>query len=143
MFLPTANRGLLIEPLISVALVFFAALLANRVAFRQRFGNALVKTILHTVFFAAAALAWLYYRQTTTPPLFDFITARAVDIMVPVAFSTIVVFCLMIVGNLITFSDRLVNAGATTVLFALLYGAVLYGVRSPSVPGNLSDLLFL
>jgi hypothetical protein len=143
MFLPSVHRGLLLGVVVSVVLVFIAAFLANQVAFRQRFGNALVKTILHTLFFAAVALAWLYYRQTAAPPVIGFITSRLVDIVIPTAFSALIVFCVMLVGKLITFSGRLMNAVATTIVFALAYAAVLYGIRSPAVPGNLVDLVFL
>src|SRR4051794_20881079 len=74
MFLATAQRGWLFSVLISVVLVLLAAVVANKIAFRHRFGNALLKTFSHAVLFGGAGLAWWYYaKKTPTPSIVDFI----------------------------------------------------------------------
>jgi hypothetical protein len=144
MFLPTAQRGWLVAVLISLVLVVVAALATNQVAFRHRFGNALLKTILHALLFSALSLAWWYFaRAIPTPSIADFIAARARDLIVPLAFSAILVFCAMLVANFLTFSDRLSNVVAAALVFAVFYGGVVYAINTLPLAGNLADLAFL
>lgn len=44
----------------------------------------------------------------------------------PVLFAAIIVFIVDLVGNMITFSNRLANALVTAVLFTGLFGALVY-----------------
>jgi hypothetical protein len=144
MFLPTAQRGWIVAVLISLALVLVAALVTNQIAFRNRFGNALLKTVLHAVLFGAAGLAFVYFAKTTpTPSITAFIIERTVDLIWPVAFGAILVFCAMILANLVTFRDRSANTVATGLVFAILYGGVVYALDKVPLGGNLVDLLFL
>jgi hypothetical protein len=144
MFLPTAQRGWLVAVLISLVLVVVAALATNQVAFRHRLGNALLKTILHALLFSAVGLAlWYFARAIPRPNIPDFIAARASDLIVPLTFSAILVFCAMLVANFLTFRDRLVNVIAAALVFAVFYGGVVYAINNLSLGGNLADLVFL
>jgi hypothetical protein len=144
MFLPTAQRGWLVAVLISLAPLVLAALAINQIAFRHRFGNALLKTILHALLFSAVGLAWWYFaRAIPRPNVADFIVARARDLIVPLAFSGILVFCAMLLANFLTFSDRLLNVVAAALVFAVFYGGVVYAINNLSLSGNLADLVFL
>jgi hypothetical protein len=44
----------------------------------------------------------------------------------PVLIASIVVFIIDLIGNSITFANRWVNALATAVLFAIVFGALVY-----------------
>jgi hypothetical protein len=144
MLLPTVQRGWLVSVLVSAALLLLAAFVINQIAFKHRFGNAFLKTILHAGLFGGTGLAWWYYLQATPPPsILDFITTRAADLTVPVAFSAVLVFFAMLVGNVIAFNNRLTNLAATALVFGLMYGGVLYAIRTLPLGGNLADLVFL
>jgi hypothetical protein len=124
--------------------VLLATLVINQIAFKHRFANAFLKTTLHAGLFGGTGLAWWYYLQTTPPAsILDFITTRTADLTVPVAFSTVLVFSAMLVGNLIAFNNRLTNVAATALVFALMYGGVVYAIRTLPLGGNLADLVFL
>ena len=144
MFFPTAQRGWVIAIVISVGLVFLTALLVNQVAFRNRFGNALLKTVVHTVLFGAAGLAWWYYtKRTPTPSVTEFVRTRILDLTLPVAFNLVFVLVLMFLANLISFTNRLRNTVATVLLFAVIFVGAVYGIRAIPFGGNLLDVIFL
>lgn len=129
--------------LISLALVAFATLLINQVAFKHRFGNALLKTILHAVLFAGVGAAMWYSAQRTPPPsVVQFIVGRAGGLVGPVGFSAVVVFLAMLLGNLLAFGNRLANVAATTLVFAAIYGGVVYALTTLPIAGTLTDLIF-
>jgi zinc transporter ZupT len=44
----------------------------------------------------------------------------------PVLFAAVIVFVVDLIGNLITFSNRFANALVTAILFAGLFGALVY-----------------
>lgn len=44
----------------------------------------------------------------------------------PVLFAAVIVFIVDLIGNVITFSNRVVNALVTAVLFAALFGGLVY-----------------
>ena len=144
MLLQTAQRGWLVAVLMSVGLVVLTALVINQIAFKHRFGNALLKTIVHAVLFGGTGLAlWYYAKKTPTPSIVDFVVTRAADLTVPVAFSAVLVFFAMLVGNLVAFNNRLANVAATALVFTAMYGGVVYAIRTLSLGGNLADLVFL
>ncbi|MET0432487.1 MAG: hypothetical protein ABWX70_00655 [Hyphomicrobium sp.] len=44
----------------------------------------------------------------------------------PVLIGAVVVFILDLIGNLISFSNRILNALATAIVFAIVFGGLLY-----------------
>jgi hypothetical protein len=44
----------------------------------------------------------------------------------PVLIGSVIVFILDLVGNLISFSNRVLNALATAIVFAIVFGGLLY-----------------
>jgi hypothetical protein len=44
----------------------------------------------------------------------------------PVLIGSLIVFVLDLIGNLISFSNRVVNALATAIVFAIVFGGLLY-----------------
>lgn len=44
----------------------------------------------------------------------------------PVLLGAVIVFVLDLVGNLISFSNRVLNALATAIIFAIVFGGLLY-----------------
>lgn len=44
----------------------------------------------------------------------------------PVLYGAVIVFILDLIGNLISFSNRVLNALATAIIFAIVFGGLLY-----------------
>lgn len=50
-----------------------------------------------------------------------------------------IVFVIALLGNVLSFSNRFVNALVTAVLFALFYGALAYGIDKTMLPADLQS----
>jgi hypothetical protein len=151
MFLPEAANQftLVLAPLVSVALVIIAALIANAIVFPSIVGNALVKVLVQAAMFFVLKMAYLMYRvwpayikQTTTPSIGDFIVRRARDVGVSVAASAVFFFIVALVANAIAHRKRGPNIWATVIVFALAYAAVIYGSQTTSFISTVLDALF-
>jgi len=136
-------------PLVSLLIVLVASLLANRISFGSILANALVKVIVHAPIFFALKMSYLMYRawpfyikQTTTPSVGDFIVRRAPDVAPSVAASAAFLFVVALVANAIAHGDRARNVWVTGLVFALAYGAFVYGVRTYPGLGMLVDAFF-
>ena len=117
MFMPADYSWL--EPVIVMsAIVFVVGLIGNILSFESRFGNALVTAVLFGVL--AAALSFFLFpvnsRTIATPANLAWLE--------PVLVASAIVFLVDLIGNMLSFNNRLTNALATTVVFALLFGGV-------------------
>jgi hypothetical protein len=140
---------LVLAPLVSIALVLVAALLANRILFPSILGNALIKVIVHAPIFFALKMAYLMYRvwpaylkQTTTPSVSDFVVRRAPDVAALVAVSEVFLFILALLATAIAYRDHSRNVWVTAILFALAYSALIYGASTNSIVAALVDVYF-
>ena len=50
--------------------------------------------------------------------------------------AAVVVFVIALVGNLLSFSSRFVNALVTAILFAAVYGGIYYAITTGMVSGD-------
>jgi hypothetical protein len=104
---------------------------------------ALVGTILHAILFAGVGAATWYFAQRTPPAsIVQFIVGRAGGLVGPVGFSAVVAFLAMLLGNLLAFTNRLANVAATMLVFAAIYGGIVYALTTLPIAGTLTDLIF-
>lgn len=151
MFLPESMHQytLVLAPLVSIVLVLVVAFIGNAIVFPSVLGNALVKVIVHAPIFFALKMSYLMYRvwpaylkQTTTPSATDFIVRRAPDIAPSVAVSAAFLFIVALIANAIAHRDRGRNVLVTAIVFAIAYGALIYGAWTNALVSALVDTFF-
>jgi TRAP-type C4-dicarboxylate transport system permease small subunit len=140
MFLP--DDYVWIEPVIVAAIIVFAVdLVGNSLAYGGRLVNALATAAVFLVIFAALAYFGLGKLELSTdaaelPSRFlpgDLLWLE------PVLIATGLVFVVGLVGNMLSFKNRLMNALVTAVIFLVVFGAVTY-FGYGSVEVDLPDL---
>ena len=118
-----------LEPVLVAAIIVFAVdLIGNSLAYSGRFVNAITTAAVFFVIFAALAYFGLGKLEVSTdaveiPSLFlpeDYLWLE------PVVIATAIVFVVSLVGNLMSFDNRFVNAVVTAILFLVVFGAVTY-----------------
>jgi hypothetical protein len=151
MFLPESmfQYTWVLAPLVSIVLVYLAALIGNAIVFSSIIGNALVKVIVYASIFFGLKMSYLMYRvwpaylkQTTTPSVTDFIVRRAPDVAPTVAVSVAFLFVVALIANTIARHDRTRNEWATVIVFAIAYAALIYGARTNVLVSTLVDTFF-
>jgi hypothetical protein len=118
MFMPTDYSWL--EPvLVMSAIVFFVGLIGNILSFESRFMNALVTAV---VFGILSAILFFFMFRGSVPKTI----AAPADLawLEPVVIASAIVFIVDLIGNMLSFSNRFTNAIMTSVVFALLFGAL-------------------
>jgi hypothetical protein len=116
-----SETALITQVLISSGFLFGIAYLGNRLSFSKRFVNALITALIFAVFYAGLAYT---VDQTVLPPEMKEATQDTWLQMILMAAG--LVFVLDLVANFISFSNRFVSALTTAVLFAVLFGALVY-----------------
>ncbi|MEM7766352.1 MAG: hypothetical protein AAF253_02565 [Pseudomonadota bacterium] len=141
MGLPTEYAWL--EPVIVAAIiVFLIDLVANSLAYSGRFVNALMTAIVFLVVFGALAYFGLGKLEVSTdmaeiPSRF---LPEGLLWLEPVVIGAALVFVVGLVGNLLAFKNRFMNALVTALIFVAVFGAVTYlgygsvEVELPEVP---------
>jgi len=127
MFLP--NEYAWIEPVVVAALIVFAVdLLGNSLAYGGRLVNALTTAAVFFVIFAALAYFGLGKLQFSTDAaeLPSRFLPGGFLWLEPVIIATVLVFIVGLVGNILSFDNRLMNAFVTAVIFLLVFGVVTY-----------------
>ncbi|NBC19977.1 MAG: hypothetical protein GVY06_02840 [Alphaproteobacteria bacterium] len=143
MFLP--DQYVWIEPVIIAAIIVFVVdLLGNSLAYGGRLVNALATAVVFFIIFAALAYFGLGKMEVSTeaaelPSRFlpgDFLWLE------PVIIATGLVFVVGLVGNIVAFENRLMNALVTALIFLVVFGVVTYfgygsiEVELPQVPNG-------
>ena len=127
MFLP--EEYVWLEPVIVAAVIVFAVdLVGNSIAYGGRLVNAFTTAIVFLLVFAALAYFGLGKLEVSTdaveiPTLFlppDYLWLE------PVLIATAIVFVVGLVGNILSFQNRFMNAVATAIIFLVVFGAVTY-----------------
>lgn len=129
MFLPTEYAWL--EPvLIAAGVVFVVGLIGNVLSFSNRFVNALVTAIVFAVIFGALS----FVAKTEAPPSpVEFLPADY-SWLQPVLIAAAVVFVIDLIGNILSFSNRFVNALVTAIVFLLIFGGLTYVAKEQGQP---------
>ena len=121
MFLPT-EYGWLEPVLIAAGIVFIVGLIGNVLSFSNRFVNALVTAVVFAVIFGV--LSFLVRSEAPASPA-PFLPAEY-SWLEPVLVAAAVVFVIDLIGNILSFSNRVVNALVTAIVFAVVFGALTY-----------------
>lgn len=129
MFLPTEYAWL--EPvLFFAAVVFVIGLIGNILAFGNRFVNALVTALLVAII--GGALNYHFFGDTAPKTV---ALDQALAWLEPVLIAAGVVFVIDLIGNMLSFESRLVNALVTAVVFTVIFGTLSYvAYRDGSLP---------
>ncbi|WP_291177969.1 hypothetical protein [Hyphomicrobium sp.] len=129
MFLPTEYAWL--EPvLIAAGVVFVVGLIGNVLSFSNRFVNALVTAIVFAVIFGA--LTYVARTEVPASPV-EFLPADFAWLQ-PVLIAAAVVFVIDLIGNLLSFSSRFVNALVTAIVFLIIFGGLTYVAKEQGQP---------
>ncbi len=113
--------AVLTQVLIGTGVLFIIAYIGNRITFSNRFANALVTALVFTVFYGALAFT---VDTTVLPP--ELREARQHVWLDMIAMSAALVFVIDLVANMLSFSNRLVSAFVTAVVFAVLFAFLIY-----------------
>lgn len=116
-----AVTALVTKILFGAGILFVIGYIGNLLSFSNRVVNALVTAIVFAVIYGA-----LYYfiDKAMLPPDLQQISQQQWIQMI--GLSAALVFVIDLVANMMTFSNRFVNALATAIVFAVLGGALLY-----------------
>jgi hypothetical protein len=129
MFLPTEYQYF--EPtLIAAAVVFVVGLIGNALSFSNRFANALVTAVVFAVIFGGLAFLSKGDVPTTAP---HFLPAEYAWLEL-VLIGAGVVFFVDLIGNVLSFSSRIVNALVTAIVFAVIFGGLTYLAYKEGAP---------
>ncbi len=127
MFLPT--EFIWLEPVIVAAIIVFVVdLVGNSLAYGGRFVNALVTAAIFAVVFAVLAYFGLGKLQFSTEvaELPSRFLPGELLWLEPVLIATVIVFIVGLVGNIVSFKNRLMNALVTAIIFLIVFGVVTY-----------------
>ncbi|HYD16329.1 MAG TPA: hypothetical protein VEA77_08010 [Hyphomicrobium sp.] len=133
MFLPTEFAWA--EPvLIAAGVVFVVGLIGNVLSFSNRFVNALVTAIIFAAIFGG--LTFLAKGEVQAMPV-HFLPGEFAWLE-PVLIGAGVVFVVDLIGNVLSFSNRFVNALVTAIVFAAIFGGLTYmakqeGIEVPTI----------
>ncbi len=134
LFLPTEYA--IYEPVLFAAIiVFIVDLIGNTIAFGSRVVNALVTAIVFAIIFGALNYYGYGSLETTierealegVPTLEQMPTIALPPELAwlePTLIASIFVFVIGLIGNILAFGSRFVNALVTAILFAIVFGAL-------------------
>jgi uncharacterized membrane protein len=132
----------LIPPaVIGAAILFIIGYIGNLISFSNRFMNAFVTAIVfaavygglsYYLFFSGANLPPEVQQKLQEAPEFQNMTQQRMIQVVGV--SAALVFVIDLIANMLSFSNRLMNAIMTSVVFLVLFGAYLYMLGGVTVP---------
>lgn len=123
------ETALLTKVLVGAGILFVIGYIGNLISFSNRFMNALVTAIVFAVIYG---ILFYFIDRATLPPELQDVSQETLFQMI--GFSAILVFVIDLVANMLSFSSRLMNALMTAIVFAVLYGALLYFVGGAPVP---------
>jgi len=104
-------------PLICAVAVFVVDLVGNMISFGSRFVNALVTTLLFAILATVALLG-----LDSAP----WSTERLMQLAQPVAVGSAIVFLVSLIGNALSFQNRVMNAFVTGIVFLVAFAPLYY-----------------
>ena len=115
------NTAFLTMILYGSAILFVVGYVGNMLSFSNRFMNALVTAII----FAAIYGALFYFADPAE--LFSTVGPMSQEEMLKtVGMAALLVFIIDLVANMLAFNSRFVNALMTAIVFAVLFGGLMY-----------------
>jgi len=118
------------EPvLLAAVVVFVVGLIGNLLSFSNRFMNALVTAIV----FIAIYVGLILGTHSEAPPSpVDFLPS-AYAWLEPVLIAAAVLFVIDLIGNMLSFSSRFVNAIVSAIVFAVVFGGLTYYAKEQGI----------
>lgn len=115
------ESAFLMKVLVGAGILFVIGYIGNMLSFSNRFMNAFVTALVFAVIYGA-----LYFviDQTSLSAEVGAISQEQWFTMVGI--SAILVFIIDLVANMLAFNNRFVNALMTAVVFAVLFGGLMY-----------------
>ncbi|MEQ1578865.1 MAG: hypothetical protein ABL894_14605 [Hyphomicrobium sp.] len=133
MFMPADLTWL--EPVIVMsAVVFVVGLIGNILSFSSRFMNALVTAVIFALL--SGALFFMMFKDSIPKTI-----AVPADLawLEPVLVASAIVFVVDLIGNMLSFSNRVVNALVTAVVFGAVFGGLSYvAYKNDAMPTGIS-----
>ncbi|MBU2532455.1 MAG: hypothetical protein KKB37_06920 [Alphaproteobacteria bacterium] len=128
------ETAFVMKVLVGAGILFVIGYIGNLLSFSNRFVNALVTAIVFAVIYGA-----LYYfiDQSTLPAEVGAVSQT--QWMQMVGISAALVFIIDLVANMLAFNSRFVNALMTAIVFAVLFGGLMYltgGVPQPTTTAS-------
>lgn len=116
-----ADTALLMKILVGAGILFGVGYVGNLLSFSNRFVNALVTAIVFAVIYGAMVY---FIDRAALPPELARLSQQQWMQMILMAAG--LVFVIDLVANMLSFSGRFSNALMTAVVFAVVFGAMLY-----------------
>lgn len=115
------NTAFLTMILYGSAILFVVGYIGNVLSFSNRFMNALVTAILFAAIYGA-----LFYFADPAELRSKVGPMSQAEMLKTVGMAAVLVFIIDLVANMLAFNSRFVNALMTAVVFAVLFGGLMY-----------------
>ena len=116
-----AETAFLMKVLVGAGILFVIGYIGNMLSFSSRFMNALVTAIVFALIYGA-----LYFVIDQAALSAEVGAMSQEQWFKMVGISAVLVFIIDLVANMIAFDSRFVNALMTAVVFAVLFGGLMY-----------------
>ena len=116
-----AESAFLIKILIGAGILFVSGYIGNILSFSSRFMNAFVTAIVFALVYGA-----LYFVIDQAALSAEVGAMSQEQWFKMVGISAVLVFIIDLVANMLAFNSRFVNALMTAVVFAILFGGLMY-----------------
>ncbi len=126
------ESALLTVVLPGAAILFVIGFIGNLLSFSSRFVNALVTAIVFAVVYGAL----VYFIDPASLPA-DMPKISQQQWIQIIGMASVLVFVIDFIANMLTFSNRFWNALMTAIVFAVLFGGLIYlsgGVPTAGIP---------
>ena len=125
-----AESAFLVKILIGAGILFVIGYIGNMLSFSNRFMNALVTAVVFALVYGA-----LYFVIDQAALSAEVGALSQEQWFKMVGISAVLVFIIDLVANMIAFNSRFTNALMTAIVFAVLFGGLMYatgGVPQPT-----------
>ncbi|MFY0612167.1 MAG: hypothetical protein JXQ99_11615 [Hyphomicrobiaceae bacterium] len=116
-----AESAFLMKILIGAGILFVIGYIGNMLSFSNRFMNALVTAVVFALVYGA-----LYFVIDQTALSAEVGAMSQQQWFKMVGISAVLVFIIDLVANMIAFNSRFTNALMTAIVFAVLFGGLMY-----------------
>jgi len=116
-----AESAFLIKILVGAGILFVIGYVGNMLSFSNRFMNALITAVVFALIYGA-----LYFVIDQTALSAEVGVVSQEQWFKMVGISAVLVFIIDLVANMLAFNSRFINALMTAIVFAVLFGGLMY-----------------
>lgn len=116
-----AESAFLIKILVGAGILFVIGYVGNMLSFSNRFMNALITAVVFALIYGA-----LYFVIDQTALSAEVGVVSQEQWFKMVGISAVLVFIIDLVANMLAFNSRFTNALMTAIVFAVLFGGLMY-----------------